>query len=260
MKSGKVTFRMYDLVRILNCDIHNITRQELLNSLKEGVVVTPNIDHLMRLQKDEEFYKLYKMSDYRVCDSRIIFLLNKALFPQKVLKEQITGSDFFPAFCQHHEKNQNISIFLLGGSESSVEIAKNKINERSSRNIVVDCYSPPFGFEHSIEENQKIIEKINASQATTIAVGVGSPKQEKWIFAHKDKLIHAKIFLAIGATIEFESGSLKRSPKWMSKCGLEWLYRMSQEPKRLVKRYLVDDLPFLWLYIKQRFGYYKNPW
>lgn len=251
---------MHDLVSVLNCDIHNLTRQELLNRLKEGVVVTPNIDHLMRLQKDEEFYELYKMSDYRVCDSRIIFLLNNFFFPKGALKEQITGSDFFPAFCQHHDKNPDISIFLLGGSESSVEIAKNKINERGSRDIVVDYYSPPFGFENSPEENQKIIAKINASQATTIAVGVGSPKQEKWIFANKNQLTHAKIFLAIGATIEFESGSLKRAPKWMTKYGVEWLYRMSQEPKRLVKRYLVDDLPFLFLYIKQRLNCYKNPW
>ena len=251
---------MHDIVKILNCDIHNITRQELLDNLEEGVVVTPNIDHLMRLQKDEEFYKLYEMSDYRVCDSRIIFLLSKLFFPNTHLKEQITGSDFFPAFCQYHDKNKDISIFLLGGSESSVEIAKNKINERASRDIVSGSYSPPFGFEHSPEENQKIIDKINASKATVIAVGVGSPKQEKWIFSNKNKLVHAKIFLAIGATIEFESGSLKRAPKWMTTCGLEWTYRMAQEPKRLVKRYLVDDIPFLWLYIKQRFNNYKNPW
>ena len=251
---------MHDVVKILNCDIHNITRQELLDNLEEGVVVTPNIDHLMRLQKDEEFYKLYEMSDYRVCDSRIIFLLSKLFFPNKHLKEQITGSDFFPAFCQHHDKNEDISIFLLGGSESSVQIAKSKINERSSRDIVLGSYSPPFGFEHSSAENQKIIDKINASKTTVIAVGVGSPKQEKWIFSNKDKLVHAKIFLAIGATIEFESGSLKRAPKWMTTCGLEWTYRMVQEPKRLIKRYLVDDIPFLWLYIKQRFNNYKNPW
>lgn len=232
----------------------------MLENLKEGVVVTPNIDHLMRLQKDKAFYDLYQKSDYRVCDSRIIFLLNRLLFPRNKLKEQITGSDLFPAFCSHHDANPDISIFLLGGSESSVLIAKEKINGRSSRNIIAGCYSPPFGFEHSHEENAKIIKKINESKATVVAVGVGSPKQEKWIFNNKHQLNTAKIFLAIGATIEFESGLLKRAPMWMTKLGLEWIYRMQQEPKRLVRRYLVDDIPFFWLYLKQRINLYRSPW
>ena len=92
-------------VKILNCLIHNISQQELLEELTQGVVVTPNIDHLMRLQKDEGFYRLYQQAQYRVCDSRIIFLLCKLFYPKNHLKAQITGSDLFPAFCNHHKKN-----------------------------------------------------------------------------------------------------------------------------------------------------------
>lgn len=247
-------------ITVLNCPIHNLTQQELLEQLVEGVVVTPNIDHLMRLQSDKEFYQHYLKADYRVCDSRIIYLLCKIFYPKNSLKAQITGSDLFPAFCQHHKHTANKHIFLLGGTPESVVAAANKINATTGRDIINGFYSPPFGFEKASQEQAKIIQLINQSGANVLAVGVGSPKQERWIFANKHLLPNIKIHFAIGATIEFQSGSLKRSPKWMTTLGLEWLYRLSQEPKRLAKRYLVDDLPFLWLYTKQRLGRYKNPW
>ena len=151
-----------ETVRILNSDIHNITQNDLLNTLKKGIVVTPNIDHMMRLQKDEAFYQLYQKADYRVCDSRIIYLLCRLLFPSNALKEQITGSDFFPAFCQFHKNNLDTHIFLLGGSENSVVQAKDNINQKTGREIVSGYYSPPFGFEHSDEESRLIKEKIEA--------------------------------------------------------------------------------------------------
>ena len=246
--------------KILNVSFDNITQQELLGNLDHGVVVTPNIDHLMKLQKDQAFYECYQQADYTVCDSRIIFALSKLLFSKSALREQITGSDFFPAFCEHHKENETISIFLLGGTETSVVAAMEKINNRAEREIVAGAYSPPFGFERDEKETQIIIDRINDSGATVLAIGVGAPKQEKWLFAHKHRLPNVRIHLAIGATIEFEAGNLKRSPKWMTKCGLEWIYRLAQEPKRLAKRYLLEDMPFFALLIKQKLGMYKNPW
>jgi exopolysaccharide biosynthesis WecB/TagA/CpsF family protein len=92
-----------------------------------------------------------------------------------------------------------------------------------------------------------------------LAVGVGAPKQEKWICKYKDRFTHVKIFMAVGATIDFEAGVVQRSPKWMSKFGLEWLFRISADPKRLWKRYLLEDLPFFWLLLKQKLGLYRSP-
>ena len=248
-------------LRILNLDIHNWTFQAFLEQLEEGVVVTPNIDHFVKLQKDKEFYDCYSNSEHVVCDSRVIQLLSKFLYPGKGVVEQIAGSDLFPAYCQYHKDNtDNVKVFLLGGTEESVVIAKDKLNEKAESNIVVEGYSPPFGFEKSEEELDKIITMVNESGATALAVGVGAPKQEKWIFAHRDKMPNVKLFFAIGATIDFQAGAVKRAPRWMVNAGLEWFYRMMQEPGRLVKRYLVDDLPFLWLIVKQRMGMYRNPW
>lgn len=247
-------------VNILNASIDNISKQELLEKLNEqgGIVVTPNVDHLMLLQKDLEFYHVYKQSNYRVCDSKIVFYAAKLL--GNPILEKISGSDFFPAFYEYNKENEEIKIFLMGASEGVAKKAQEKINNKVKRQIVVDSYSPSFGFEKNEKECERIVDIINNSGATVLAIGVGAPKQEKWILKYKDRLKNIKIFLAIGATIDFEAGNKVRSPKWMSELGLEWLYRLMQEPKRLWKRYLVEDIPFLWLVVKQKLNLYKDPY
>ncbi len=239
-------------VNILDVAINNISTQELLKSLtrKGGVVVTPNVDHLMKLRKDAELRKVYQQSDYRICDSKIIQFASR--FLGTPIHEKISGSDLFPAFYKHHKDNDNITIFLLGAKEGVAKIAQENINQTVGRNMIVDCYSPKFGFEKDEDECQSILEKIKASGATVVAVGLGAPKQEKWINRYKKELPGVKIFLAIGATIDFEAGYKSRSPKWMSELGLEWLYRLLSEPKRLWKRYLIESMPFFALIFRQK--------
>ena len=238
-------------VSILNVLIDDLSLSELLKKLKYGgVVFTPNIDHVMKLQKDPSFYHIYHQADYRVCDSQLLMLA--AQFLGKPLKEKISGSDLFPAFYQHYQYDENIKIFLLGGAEGAAEMAHQKINAKVGREIIIDFYCPPFGFEKDEAECAKIIQRINNSGATVLAVGVGAPKQEKWINKYKSCLNNIKTFLAIGATIEFEADYRSRAPKWISQVGLEWLYRLIQEPKRLWKRYLLEDMPFFYLILKQK--------
>ena len=247
-------------VTILNATLDNLTLEELLARFESGFLVTPNVDHLMKLQRDAHFYQCYQGADYTVCDSRLVYLLSRLMFPGTGLRAQITGSDFFPAFCDYHgQRPDGARIFLLGGTERSVAEAAERINRRIGRDIVVGYYSPPFGFEKNAAETAGIIGRVNASGADTLAVGVGAPKQECWIAAHREQMPEVARFLAIGATIEFESGNLKRAPRWMTSMGIEWLFRLSQEPSRLSRRYLIEDMPFFWLLLKQRFGYYKNP-
>ena len=246
-------------VRILNIDIDNFTFSGFMDHLTHGVVFTPNVDHLMKLQKDREFYEVYQKADFVVCDSQIL-KATSGLVSQQVIVDQIAGSDFFPAFCQHHRGNTDrIRIFLLGGTEESVKKAAENINQRAGSEVVIGGYSPPFGFEHDEAETQRIIERINDSVATVLAVGVGAPKQEKWIIKHRDQLPGIDIFFAIGATIDFQAGLKKRSPKWVTKMGLEWLHRLASEPRRLFKRYMVDGLPYFYLLVRQRMGWYRNP-
>jgi N-acetylglucosaminyldiphosphoundecaprenol N-acetyl-beta-D-mannosaminyltransferase len=245
-------------INLLNVTIHNITMYELLEKLKNGgIVLTPNVDHIMKLQKNPEFYDVYQAADYRVCDSKVLMYVSK--FLGTPIKEKISGSDLFPAFYQHFQNDDEIKIFLLGANQEIVA-AKYKINQKVGRDIVVAAHSPSFGFEQNEIECQAIVKLINTSKATVLAVGVGAPKQELWIAKYRSQLHHVKIFLAIGATINFEAGNIQRCPRWMSEIGIEWLFRLCSEPKRLWKRYVLSAAPFFWLILQQRFHLYQNPW
>ncbi len=248
---------MADTIKILNADVLNITKAELLEQLKKGVLVTPNLDHLVKLQKDREFYDVYQQADWVVCDSRILYFLSKLL--KKSFPEAIPGSSFFTAYYEYHKDDPDCRIFLLGAREGIAKKAMERINERMGREIVVGAHSPSFGFEKKEDECEELTRIVNASGANVVLVGVGAPKQEKWIMKWKDRMPGVDVWMALGATIDFEAGTLKRAPKFYRKIGMEWFYRFIKEPKRLFKRYFVDDMKFFWQFTKQLFGCYHDP-
>lgn len=104
-----------NIVKILNTRINNITQQELLENLTEGVLVTPNLDHLIKLQKDREFYEVYQKAEWVVCDSKILYLFSKLL--KTPIKEAIPGSSFFTSYYMYHKDDTDCKIFLLGARE-----------------------------------------------------------------------------------------------------------------------------------------------
>jgi len=247
-----------DTVKILNLEIQNFTMEAFLQELKEGTVYTPNTDHLMQLQRDPEFVEVYRAADYKVCDSKL--LVFTSYFLGTPFKDKISGSDLFPAFYQYHRDNEEITIFLLGAMEGVAAEAQRKINAKVGRNMVVGAYSPPFGFEKDEAECRKIIQMVQESGATVLAVGLGAPKQEKFIHRFRSQFTNVKIFMAIGATLDFEAGTISRAPKIVSELGLEWFYRMCREPRRLWKRYLPAAPRVAWLVMLQRLNLYRDPW
>jgi N-acetylglucosaminyldiphosphoundecaprenol N-acetyl-beta-D-mannosaminyltransferase len=246
-------------VRVLNVEIDNLPMQQLLEALRHGgFVITPNVDHLMKLQSSRAFFDVYQRADYRVCDSQILMFVAKWLGTP--IQEKISGSDLLPAFYQHYRNDTDMRLFLLGAGEGVALRAQKNINAKVGRHMVVDAHSPSFGFERDEAECERIIAMINGSGATVLAVGVGAPKQELWIAKYRDRLPNVKVFLPIGATIDFEAGHVSRAPGWMSSAGLEWAYRLGCEPRRLWKRYLGDAVPFFWLVLRQRMNVYQSPW
>lgn len=241
----------------LNIKILNITKKDLLSQLRQGVVITPNVDHLVKLQKDKEFYDAYQKAEWVICDSKILYFLSKLL--KNPLQEAIPGSSFFTAFYEYHKNDPNCKIFLLGAAKGIAAKAMERINQKIGRNIVVGAHSPSYGFEKKPEECEELVKIINESGANVLLVGVGAPKQEKWIMKYRDRMPQIDIFMALGATIDFEAGTLKRAPIFWQKIGMEWLYRCLKEPKRLFKRYFIDDMKFFYYFTKQLFGLYKNP-
>lgn len=244
-------------VKILNIEIANISEEQLLAQLKKGVLITPNVDQLVKLQADSKFYQIVKQAEWVVCDSKILYLCSKIV--RQPLFEAIPGSSFFPAFYEYHKNDENCRIFLLGAMNGVAQKAMANINKKVGRDIVVGAYSPSYGFEKNAEENEQIYQMINESGATAVLVGVGCPKQEKWIYDHKEKMPKVDIWMALGATIDFEAGNVKRAPIIWRKLYMEWFYRFLQEPKRMYRRYFVDDIKFFWYFGRQLLGIYRNP-
>lgn len=248
---------MKEKISILNIDILSITQSTLLEKLEKGFLLTPNIDHLIKLQKDRDFYEAYQNTEWIVCDSKILYFFSKLL--KHPIPEAIPGSSFFTAYYNYHKNDFQCKIFLLGAAEGIAIKAQENINNKVGRKIVVGAHSPSFGFEKNEEECGNLVRIINESNANVLLVGVGAPKQEKWIMKYREKLPNVDIFMALGATIDFEAGTLKRAPTSWQKCGMEWFYRCLKDPNRLFKRYFIDDIQFFFYFIQQLLHIYKNP-
>ena len=248
---------MIEKVKILNIDILSIRKKELLGCLHEGVVFTPNIDHVVRLQKDRVFYDVYQQADWVICDSMILYRLSK--FLKNSIIETIPGSTFFENFCDYHRKDPDYKIFILGGKEGVAKQAQKNINERVGRQMVVGAHSPSFQFVENDAESQELVRMINGSEATVLVVCATSPKQEIWIAKYRQQLLSVKLFMALGGTVDFEAGTVRRCPLPIQRMGMEWLWRFCHEPRRLFYRYFIRDMQFFWYYGKQLIGLYKNP-
>ena len=218
---------------------------DLINNGKFNYLVTPNVDHIVKLDKDDEFLKVYNNADLIVTDGMPIIWYSKII--KRPIKEKISGSDLFPKICELSAQ-KGYKIFLLGASEGVADIAKKKLQDKYKGLNIVGVYSPKYGFEDDEIELNKIINIVKKSNTDILAVGLGAPKQEKFIFKYKD-ILQVPLSLAIGATIDFEAGNVKRAPKWMQNSGLEWFYRLIKEPKRMYKRYILDDRRILRLMI-----------
>jgi N-acetylglucosaminyldiphosphoundecaprenol N-acetyl-beta-D-mannosaminyltransferase len=243
--------------KILNIQVDDFTMREFLDRFDAGVLVTPNVDHLVLLQEDRKFWEAYQRAEFATVDSQI--LKWSMGFLGTPVKARLSGSDIFPAFCEHHRDDELVKIFLLGGKGGVAEQAAERINQRCGRRIVVGWLSPSMNFINDPQEIQRALSQVRESGANVLAVGLGAPKQELWIDAHRHLLPTVGRFMALGATLDFEAGVVRRAPPWMSRLGLEWLFRLVSEPSRLWRRYLVRDPQFLLLLLKQRLGSYRSP-
>lgn len=240
-------------IKFMNTDIDNLTMEETLNEIDKLIqkkncsyVVTPNVDHIVRLEKDEELQKVYKNASLILTDGKPLIWISK--WYKTPIKEKISGSDLFPRVCQL-AANKNYTMYLLGAAEGVADTAARNLMKKYPGLNIVGTYSPPFGFEKNEQEMNKIKTQIQDVHPDILIVGLGCPKQEKFMYYHCKEL-GVPISFGLGASIDFEAGNIKRAPKWMSNHGLEWLYRITQDPKRLAKRYLVDDMKIFSLAIR----------
>ena len=221
---------------------------DLIDKKQKGYLVTPNVDHVVKLQKDSEFKKAYQAATITVADGVPIIWVSKLV--RKPLKEKLSGSNIFPKLLPLAEK-KGYSVFFLGASKKANYLAYQKIKKMHPKINIVGRYAPPFGFEKDENEQKKIANLINKTKPQMLFLFLGTPKQEKWIYNHYKELSFTTAF-CLGASLDFVAGTSKRTPRFFEKIGFEWLWRLLIEPKRLFKRYIIDDFfPFLWLTIKE---------
>ena len=239
---------------LFGVSIHNLTLSGVLARVREHLaqagnhyVVTLNVDHVVRLQKDAEFRQAYRNASLVVPDGMPILWASRLLGTP--LRERITGSDLVPKVCQLAAELGH-AVYFLGGSEGVAERAAENLKAAWPALRVAGTYAPPFGFESDLLENQRIADQINQAKPSILFLALGAPKQEKWIARHIHEL-EIRIAFCIGSALDYPAGVAKRAPLWMQKGGLEWFWRLLREPKRLARRYLVDDLVFLTILLRE---------
>ncbi len=175
-----------------------------------------------------------------------------AQFQQKMgheLSERVAGPDFMEHMFKNTADGQ-LSHFFYGASQETLDALKVNLEKKYPGIVIKGMYSPPFR-PLSEEEDKADIDMINAAGADIVWIGLGAPKQEKWMQAHKG-LIHG-VMMGVGAGFDFHAGTIKRAPKWIQNFGLEWLYRLFQDPGRLVKRYFVTNGKYMYYMFWEKF-------
>lgn len=243
--------------KILNVNFTNIDQKQLLETVflniekrEKTSIVFVNVDVVMNAEKDINLQKILDESELVLADGMPLIWISKLFHTP--LAEKISGSDFVPCLCREAARKGK-KIFLVGGGPGVADRAADNLKMRYPQIKIVGWYAPPYGFEKEQTEIDRINRKINNAGPDIVIVCLGCPKQEKYVYENRDKF-DAPVIVCAGATIDFLAGNIKRCPAWMSSHGLEWFYRFLQEPRRLFKRYFIDDIKILRLIIKYRPG------
>jgi N-acetylglucosaminyldiphosphoundecaprenol N-acetyl-beta-D-mannosaminyltransferase len=234
-------------VRLLGIPLDNLTAEETLDRIftdlqdgRGGWVVTPNLDILRQLVRNQEFRQITATATLRVPDGMPLIWASR--FQGTPLKARVAGSDLIWSICARAAR-EGRSVFFLGGNPGAAELASVKLSELSPGLRIAGIECPPLGFEKDPSYMAGLRERLTATRPDVCLVALSTPKQDRLI---RDllPLLPATWFLGIGISFSFVAGEVKRAPRWMQRIGAEWLHRLVQEPRRLGKRYLVDGLPF----------------
>jgi N-acetylglucosaminyldiphosphoundecaprenol N-acetyl-beta-D-mannosaminyltransferase len=244
-------------VKILGVRLHDVTTKETLQRVDGFVneggahqVCTTNVDFIIQAQTDREFFRILNQAHLSVPDGMGVIYASR--FLGTPLKENVKGRILVIHICRMASE-RGYSVFLLGGEPGVAATAAELLRHQFPELKVAGTLSPTFGFENNPHENEAVIGELRRAAPDILFVGLGAPKQDKWIADNLNKT-NVKVALGIGGTFDIISGRIKEAPRWMTDIGLEWLFRLTREPGRLWKRYLVRDPKFLWKVVEQKIG------
>jgi N-acetylglucosaminyldiphosphoundecaprenol N-acetyl-beta-D-mannosaminyltransferase len=204
-------------------------------------VYVANVHMIMEAYDSDDFRKMVNNADLVTPDGMPLVLLLRILGLRK--QTRVYGPTLMKHICEASARDE-VSVGFYGSTPETIKDLIHNLTAHIPNLKIGYTYSPPFR-SLTPEEDKKIVKKINASNIKILFVGLGCPKQERWMFAHRGRV--KAIMIGVGAGFDFHAGTVRQAPKWMMRLGLEWLFRLCMEPKRLWRRYLYNNPRFLGL-------------
>ena len=221
---------------------------EMVSRGSGGYVCFSTVHMIMESHATPEFGAKVNAADMIVPDGMPIVWMQKIQGRKHATR--VRANDLMILLCEYAEQHQ-LKVGFYGGKQEVVDAIVERARRDFPRLSVVYAFSPPFR-PLTAEEDDRITDEIHSADPDILFMGLGCPKQENWMAAHKDRL--RAIMLGVGASFDFFAGNVKESPEWIGRLGLEWLFRLTQEPRRLWRRYLILNPHFMWLAGKQLLG------
>ena len=242
-------------IRLQGVRFHAVTQarcvEYILDELdagRGGVVVMPNLDHLRRTTRDLTFGAFVGEADLVVADG--VPIVWAARVQRTPLPQRIAGADLIADLCPAAAR-RNRSVFLLGGAPGACDAAAAELRNATPSLRVAGTHCPPVGFEDDEKAMNDLVAALVAAQPDIVLVGLGSPKQE-YLIERVRKLLPNAWWLGVGVSFSFLCGQIRRAPQWIQRCGLEWVHRLVQEPRRLFGRYLSTNTRFIAYVVQAR--------
>jgi N-acetylglucosaminyldiphosphoundecaprenol N-acetyl-beta-D-mannosaminyltransferase len=212
-------------------------------------VCVSGVHGVMESQRDERLRRIHNAAGLVTPDGMPLVWLNHLHGQRHV--ERVYGPDLLLAVCAH-SLTAGYRHYFYGGAEGVPELLAARLSERFPGLQVAGTFSPPFR-ALTADEDADVIARINASQADIVWVGLSTPRQERWMADHVGRL-RAPVLVGVGAAFDFHAGLKPQAPRWMQRNGLEWLFRLLSEPRRLARRYLLNNPLFVFLVVQQALG------
>lgn len=242
-------------IAVLGVEIDPVTMSEAIAAFERMVetrhphlVFSANVDICMQARRDHELASILRAADLVLVDGTP--MMWAARFLGSPFPERVSGSDFLTRFCRTAVQS-GYKLFFLGAAPGVARRARLALEGAHPGITIAGTYSPPYGFEYDDQENWRIVQEIRRASPDVLFVAFGAPKEQKWLYRYRNEL-SVPVSMGIGSAFDYVAGRLKRAPRWMQSMGLEWSYRLVQEPRRLWRRYLLNDPPFLFYLVRER--------
>ena len=238
------------MMRLKHLDI--LCRKAFLADLPDGklLINTINAFSYVNARKDAQFAEALKNSDILIPDGISIVKACRFIGAESQPAERIAGWDLF-VYEMERTNRKGGKVMFLGSSDNVLELIRKRVGVEYP-NICVDTFSPPYKDCFDKEDDEKMINAVNQSNPDLLWIGMTAPKQEKWAYTHIDRLEVNCHIGTIGAVFDFFAGTVKRAPEAWQRAGLEWLYRLVKEPRRMWRRYLLGNVQFLLYMLEEK--------